>query len=80
MTLGVGATIEVRLGGKTDALHGAPIEASAYVKCLTDGRFRYTTPMGAGRQVDLGLMARLVIGNVDVLVSSVPSWAKESAV
>ena len=47
---GTGATIAVRLGGKTDDLHGTPLETSAYVKCLTDGRFRYTTPMGAGRR------------------------------
>jgi len=68
---GTGKTIEVRLGAKTDRLHGEPIEATAYVKCLTDGQFRYTTPMGAGTLVNLGPMARLVIGNVDVLVSSV---------
>ena len=36
---GVGAMIRIRLGGKTDAIHGTPIEADAYVKCLTDGRF-----------------------------------------
>jgi microcystin degradation protein MlrC len=68
---GEGATIQVSLGGKTDELHGAPIETTAFVHTLTDGRFRYTTPMGAGRQEDLGPMARLTIGNVDVLVSSV---------
>ncbi len=68
---GVGATITVRLGGKTDTLHGTPIETSAYVKCLTDGCFRLTTPMGRGMPVDLGLTARLVIGGVDVLVASV---------
>jgi microcystin degradation protein MlrC len=68
---GVGARIAVRLGGKTDTLHGAPVEASAYVKCLTDGRFRLTTPMGRGMATNLGPMARLVIGGVDVLVGSV---------
>ena len=67
---GVGATISVRLGGKTDDLHGTPIETEAYVKCLTDGRFRLTTRMSQGMQVDLGRMARLVIGGVDVLVGS----------
>ncbi len=77
---GAGATIRVRLGGKWDELHGAPVEASAYVKCLTDGRFRYTTPMGAGRQGDLGLMARLTIGNVDVIVSSVRTQTLDSEV
>lgn len=67
---GVGATIPVKLGGFWDELHGPPIEADAYVKSLTDGRFPLTNPMGAGRIVDLGKMARLVIGNVDVIVSS----------
>jgi microcystin degradation protein MlrC len=77
---GVGATIDVRLGGKTDDLHGEPIATRAYVKCLTDGRFRYTTPMGAGAQEDLGLMARLVIGNVDLLVSSIRSQTLDDEV
>jgi microcystin degradation protein MlrC len=68
---GVGSTIQVRLGGKTDTFHGSPIEAKAYVKCLTDGRFTTTSPMGQGGQNDLGKMARLVINGVDVLISSV---------
>ena len=68
---GVGQTIAVRLGGKTDDLHGAPIETDAYVKCLTDGRFALQTPMGRGMPVDLGPCARLVVGGVDVIVSSV---------
>jgi microcystin degradation protein MlrC len=67
---GVGATISVRLGGFTDDLHGAPIEAEAYVKVLSDGRFRLTNPMGAGGLVELGPMARLTIGSVDVIVGS----------
>jgi microcystin degradation protein MlrC len=68
---GVGATIHVRLGGRTDRMHGEPIETDAYVADLTDGRFIRQSPMGRGGQVDLGRMARLRIGTVDVLVSSV---------
>ncbi len=56
-------------GGKTDDLYGSPIKAQAYVKGLTDGRFRYATPMRAGSQANLGPMADLEIGSVDVLVS-----------
>lgn len=67
---GIGSSIRVRLGGKTDAIHGAPLEAEAYVKALTDGRFRLTTPMWRGLEVNLGPMARLGIGDIDVLVSS----------
>jgi microcystin degradation protein MlrC len=67
---GAGSRIQVRLGGKTDAIHGEPIQGEAYVKVLSDGRFRYTTPMWAGLQADLGPMARLELGGIDVLVSS----------
>jgi len=67
---GVGAKIKVKIGGFTDALHGAPIETEAYVKVLSDGQFILKNPMGAGRLVNLGLMVRFVIGNVDVLVGS----------
>lgn len=70
---GVGATIDVRLGGRTYPIHGEPIAAPAYVKCLTDGRFTLTTPMGRGRRVDLGPTARLQIGGIDVLAASVRS-------
>lgn len=68
---GVGATIDVRLGGKTEELHGEPIEVSAYVKVLTDGQFIQQSPMGHGAKVNLGKMARLVIGGIDVIVSSI---------
>jgi microcystin degradation protein MlrC len=67
---GAGATIEVSIGGFTDELHGPPVKATAYVKALTDGRFILVNPMGAGSEVNLGKMARLVIGNVDVIVGS----------
>lgn len=68
---GAGATIEVRLGGKTDDLHGAPIEGRAEVMRVSDGRFVLTTPMGRGATVDLGPSARLRIDGVDVVVASV---------
>lgn len=66
---GVGSTVHLRLGGRTDRLHGPPLEVDAYVKVLSDGRFERSA-MGAGLRVDLGKMARLRIGNVDVIVGS----------
>ncbi len=67
---GVGKTIRVRLGGKTDDRHGAPIEADAYVRCLSDGRFVHRGPMRRGLPGDLGRMALLVVGGVQVAVST----------
>ena len=68
---GPGATIDVKIGGKTDPpMLGAPIEARAYVKSVTDGQFITQSPMGRGGQRDLGLMARLVVDDVDIIVGS----------
>lgn len=67
---GVGATITVKVGSKTDQMHGTPIEMTAYVKSLTDGRFRLTTAMWRGMQMDLGKSCRLVVGGIDLVVVS----------
>lgn len=67
---GVGSTIPVQLGGKTDNLHGAPVERDAYVQGLCDGRYIYRGPMMQGVRDNLGLTATLVVGGVEVVVSS----------
>lgn len=67
---GVGATISVRLGGKTDDLHGSPVERDAYVRVLSDGQYTYRGPMMQGVSDNLGLTATLVVGGVEVVVSS----------
>jgi len=36
---GVGATITLQVGGKTDALHGPPVTVSGYVRLISDGKF-----------------------------------------
>jgi len=65
---GVGATISVDLGGKTDQLHGDPIPCSAYIKVLTDGDIPIEAPILRGSSWPLGLTARLVIEGLDVIV------------
>lgn len=70
---GTGAIIRTYLGGKTDRLHGEPLWVEAYVKCLTDGRFVQSSPMGAGTRIDLGPSCRLQINSVDVIVCSARS-------
>lgn len=67
---GVGATIEARIGGKTDGLHGAPVETTAYVRTLSDGRFIHRGPMRHGLPGHFGRMAVLVIGGVEVVVAT----------
>jgi microcystin degradation protein MlrC len=66
---GVGAKLELALGGKSDALHGGPLHVDAEVSALSNGRF---TPRAllAGVELNLGPMARLRVGGIDVLVAS----------
>lgn len=68
---GVGETITVSLGGKTvPELTGGPIRCDAYIKALTDGRFRQRGPMGRGKQVSYGKCALLQIDSIQVIVCS----------
>ena len=67
---GVGTTIQVRLGGKTDNRHGDPVQGKALVKTLSNGDFTYRGPMFQGVKDSLGPTATLVVGGVEVVVSS----------
>ena len=67
----MGATIDCLLGGKTDKLHGEPIELKgAYVKCVSDGSFVQQSPLGLGGQRSLGTTVCLKVGNVEIAVGS----------
>jgi microcystin degradation protein MlrC len=68
---GVGSTIAVRLGGKTDDLHGEPLALDVYVKSLHDGRL-VLQAMFKGAPLNLGPMARLepVGSDLDIIVAS----------
>lgn len=67
---GIGARINIRLGGKTDTLHGEPILIhDAHVAALADGVFKIISPMMTGATVNLGPTARLTVGNVDIIVA-----------
>ncbi|TWI58194.1 M81 family metallopeptidase [Halalkalibacter nanhaiisediminis] len=67
---GVGSTINVKLGGKTDNMHGNPIPLQAYVKSVSDGQFVQSSPMGKGTKVNYGKSARLVANGIDIIVCS----------
>ena len=66
---GVGATIDAVIGGKTDRLHGGPVQTRAYVRTLGDGEFVFRGPMGRGAKGHLGRTAVLVAGGIEIVVS-----------
>jgi len=71
--IGAGGRFSGLVGGKADSFHGPqiPIE-NAEILGVSDGHFRYTTPMYLGQPYCVGNTARLRVGNVDVVVNSVP--------
>lgn len=66
---GVGATISVSLGAREDDLHGTPLELTCYVKALHDGRLTMLA-MYKDANLNLGKIARLVVGGIDIVVGS----------
>jgi microcystin degradation protein MlrC len=70
MKAGVGAEIEVALGGRTDPAMGAPVKAKAVVRMLSDGVFKNDGPMNAGVESNMGPTAVLRIGGIDVVTIS----------
>jgi microcystin degradation protein MlrC len=70
MKAGVGAEIDVVLGGHTDVSMGAPVKARATVRMLSDGAFRNDGPMNAGVETSMGPTAVLRIGAIDVVTIS----------
>jgi len=70
MKAGVGAEIDVELGGHTDQSMGKPVKARALVKMLSDGVFKNDGPMNAGVLSDMGPTAVLRIGGIDVVTIS----------
>lgn len=71
---GVGATLELAVGGKTDDLHGSPVTVQATVRALTDGRWEDPGATHGGfRFFDTGTNALLETQDGhDVLLTSQP--------
>ncbi|MCR0981308.1 M81 family metallopeptidase [Roseomonas populi] len=64
---GEGATVSLKLGGRSD---GAPLEVTARVLRLSNGRFTCTGAMAGGNPADLGPSALVAIGGVRAIVTS----------
>jgi microcystin degradation protein MlrC len=69
---GVGATVHLAVGGKSDPIYGPPVEIRGVVRALVDGVFvnRAWGGYWDGVTSDMGLTARIDMGGITVLVSS----------
>jgi microcystin degradation protein MlrC len=76
---GVGAQVEVELGGRSGLAGETPLAARAAVVALGDGRFTGTGPFYRGGRFELGPMALLRIGGAHVAVASRKQQAADQA-
>jgi microcystin degradation protein MlrC len=71
---GVGATVTLKLGGRTDMpsvkLKGVPLEVTGRVRALTDGEWVVRGPMYTGVTVRMGPTAVLDTGRMQIVVVS----------
>lgn len=67
---GVGAEIQIALGGKAPVTGSAPLAGRYRVVALGSGDFMATGPMYGGSRMQLGPMALLEIDGVRIIVSS----------
>lgn len=69
---GIGATLELELGGRAGPTTGSPIRVTATVKSITDGTFVNAGPMATDARVSMGDAAVIKIGTVDLVLQSTP--------
>lgn len=67
---GIGGTVKMAVGGKTDALHGAPVAAAGRVRLLSDGEWVHEGPENAGVPAAMGRTAVLRCGGVNLVLTS----------
>jgi microcystin degradation protein MlrC len=67
---GVGATVYLLVGGKTDRFHGDPVPVTGRVRLLSDGRWVHEGPENAGVPVEMGPTAVVRCGGVDLVLTS----------
>ena len=66
---GVGNSVPLNVGGKTDTQHGAPVALTGYVKTLSNGRFILKGPMGRGTLGTMGRTAVVQVGGIEIILT-----------
>lgn len=70
---GVGAEVSGKVGGKTDDLHGTPVEFTGTVRGLSDGSYVSGGSWGTGLELSMGPTAWLEVSGIDLVVTSRPT-------
>jgi microcystin degradation protein MlrC len=77
---GVGAHVDLALGGRSGPSGETPLIGRYQVAALGDGNFTATGPFYSGARMALGPMALLQLGNLYIAVSSRKQQAADQAI
>ena len=66
---GVGNNVTMKIGGKTDNLHGEPVNVTGYVTLISDGKFKRKSVMGRGLVTDLGRTAVIDVDGIEIMLT-----------
>lgn len=67
---GIGAEVELEIGGNIDPASSPPLTIRGVVTAVTDGRYKLTGPMGTGATMRLGTTACVYVDGIDVILVS----------
>ena len=70
---GVGAMVSLRVGGKHDRFHGAPVEVTGIVRHISDGTYIRRGPQSPGEEERMGPTVVLEVGGrhgIDLMLTS----------
>lgn len=68
--VGIDGTFSGLVGGKSDKLHGEPVQLVGRVRLLSDGQYTFTGAYMAGKKIYMGLTAVVESGAVTVVLTS----------
>jgi microcystin degradation protein MlrC len=68
---GIGNTVTMMVGGKTDDIHGEPVEVTGYVKLISDGKYLRKSIMGRGLVTNLGRTVVLDVDGIEIMLTEV---------
>ncbi|MGD9562411.1 MAG: M81 family metallopeptidase [Pyrinomonadaceae bacterium] len=79
VTAGVGASVELSVGGKTDSFHGEPVSLRATVRLISDGVFLNRGHMRDGLIEKMGRTAVVECGGIKLVLTEIkmPPWNLE---
>ncbi|MHA2066747.1 MAG: M81 family metallopeptidase, partial [Candidatus Thorarchaeota archaeon] len=69
MEAGIGNTVTMKIGGKTEPWVGDPLEVTGLVKTITDGTYTLKGPMGRGSESSMGNTAVLNVKGIDIILT-----------